>query len=142
TAWKDNKTVLVSNGGGALTIDADPKHDWIGQTTRVLNVIYSQVVSLRTRSIVELFKLGARNGSYWGIGSDITNYGLTNALLCPLAITKKLAETPTRLAAMNVNLQEQLIDWGYAITDAAMRRWMVPDADPPVRSPYGTFQRA
>src|SRR5208337_3255049 len=26
TAWKQNKTILVSNGGGALGTEADPKH--------------------------------------------------------------------------------------------------------------------
>ena len=84
TAWKSDKTILVSNGGGALELQADPKHDWLDQTDRVLNIIYSQVVILRTRSIVELFKLGVRDGSYWGIGSNIQNYKLPDALVCPI----------------------------------------------------------
>jgi len=142
TAWKDNKTVLVSNGGGSLNIDTDPKRDWLGQINRVLDIIYSQVVILRTRSIVELYKLAVRNGSYWGIGSDITNYDLADALVCPMSITKKLAETPTRLAAVDATQQDQLIDWGYAICDAGMRRWVLPGAPAPAQSPYGTFKKA
>ncbi len=141
TAWKRSKTVLVSNGGGALGLEADPKHDWLGQTNRVLNIIYSQVVILRTRSIVELFQLGVRDGSYWGIGSNILNYNLPDALVCPLDVTTKLAETATRLAAVDNGLQEQLIDWGYAVADAAMRRWVVKDASAPAQSPYGTFKQ-
>ena len=141
TAWKRSKTVLVSNGGGALGLEPDPKHDWLGQTNRVLNIIYSQVVILRTRSIVELFQLGVRDGSYWGIGSNIENYKLPDALVCPLDITSKLADTATRLAAVGDPLQEQLIDWGYAICDAAMRRWVVKDAPAPAQSPYGTFKQ-
>ena len=119
----------------------DPKHDWLGQTNRVLNIIYSQVVILRTRSIVELFGLGVRDGSYWGIGSNIQNYELPDALVCPLDVTTKLAETATRLAAVEGPLQEQLIDWGYAVADAAMRRWVVKDAPAPAQSPYGTFKQ-
>jgi len=141
TAWKRNRTVLVSNGGGALGLESDPKHDWLGQTNRVLNIIYSQVVILRTRSIVELFDLGVRDGSYWGIGSNIQNYQLPDALVCPVDVTTKLAETATRLAAVEGPLQEQLIDWGYAVADAAMRRWVVKDAAAPAQSPYGTFKQ-
>ena len=121
--------------------EADPKHDWLDQTNRVLNMIYSQVVTLRTRSIIELFKLHVRDGSYWGIGSNITNYELADALVCPFDVTTKLAETATRLTAMDNQLQEQLIDWGYAVTDAGMRRWLLPDAPAPAQSPYGTFKK-
>ncbi|HVP55429.1 MAG TPA: patatin-like phospholipase family protein [Candidatus Eisenbacteria bacterium] len=141
TAWKQNKTILVSNGGGGLGLEVDPKHDWISQTNRVLLTIYSQVVTLRTRDIVELYKFQVRDGSYWGIGSNINNYELPSALNCPIDFTTKLAETATRLSAIDNTLQQQLIDWGYAICDAAMRRWVVPDAPAPQSSPYGTFKK-
>ena len=142
TAWKHDKMILVSNGGGALELEADPKHDWLAQTNRVLNIIYSQVVILRTRSIIELYKMRVRDGSYWGIGSNILNYELPDALVCPIDVTTKLADTATRLTAMDDLSQEQLIDWGYAICDAAMRKWIVPDAAAPSSSPYGTFKKA
>lgn len=142
TAWKHDKTILVSNGGGVLELEPDPKHDWLAQTNRVLNIIYSQVVILRTRSIIELYKMKVRDGSYWGIGSNIVSYQLRDALICPIEVTTKLADTPTRLTAMDDLSQEQLIDWGYAICDAAMRKWVVPDAAAPSSSPYGTFKKA
>lgn len=141
TAWKSNKTILVSNGGGALDLQVDPKHDWLNQTNRVLNIIYSQVVILRTRDIVALYKLGVRDGSYWGIGSNILNYELGDALVCPYDVTTRLAETATRLTALDGGLQEQLIDWGYSVTDAGMRRWVAKDAAAPAQSPYGTFKQ-
>jgi NTE family protein len=141
TAWKSCKTILVSNGGGALTLDVDPKHDWLSQTNRVLLIIYNQVVSLRTRDIVELFTLGQRDGSYWGIGSNIQNYTLPDALVCPIGVTTTLAQTPTRLAAVDGALQEQLIDWGYAVCDAAVRKHVSQAAPAPAQSPYGTFKK-
>jgi NTE family protein len=140
-AWKHDRQVLVSNGGGALEMESNPKHDWLSQTNRVLMIIYNQVVALRSRSIVELYQLGVRDGSYWGIGSNIENYKLDNALVCPIDETTKLAQTPTRLTAVNNDLQEQLIDWGYAVCDAAMRKYVVPNAAAPERSPYGNFQK-
>ncbi|HZD30556.1 MAG TPA: hypothetical protein VE779_02745, partial [Candidatus Angelobacter sp.] len=142
TAWKNNKTVLVSNGGGTLALEVDPKHDWLGQTNRVLSIIYSQVVLLRTRDIVALYQMGVRDGSYWGIGSNISNYQLKDALVCPPAVTAALAGTPTRLTAVEDSLQEQLIDWGYAICDAAVRAHVLKDAPAPAQSPYGTFKKA
>jgi NTE family protein len=32
--------------------------------------------------------------------------------------------------------QERLINWGYAITDAAMRRWVDPALPAPTDFPY------
>lgn len=144
TAWKDCRTILVSNGGGALDLEAAPKHDWLNQTNRVLNVIYSQVVILRTRSIVELYKLGVRDGAYWGIGSNILNYQLPDALVCPVDVTTKLAQTATRLTATPDDVQQGLIDWGYAVCDAAARKHVpgLQNVPAPDKSPYGTFKRA
>jgi NTE family protein len=130
-----------SRGGGDLGSEVDPAHEWLGQINRVLSVIYNQVVSLRKRSVIELFGLGVRNGSYWGIASNIANYKLANALVCPFDVTTKLAQTATRLTALENPLQEQLIDWGYAVCDAGMRRWVVPDAPAPAQSPYGAFKK-
>jgi NTE family protein len=33
-------------------------------------------------------------------------------------------------------LQERLINWGYAICDVAIRRWVDPSAAPPGGFPY------
>jgi NTE family protein len=142
TAWKQNKTVLVSDGGGLLGCESDPAHDWLGQFNRVLMVIYNQVSALRKRWLIELYSADVRDGAYWGDGSDIANYQLADALVCPFDVTSKLAETPTRLTAMDNQLQQQLIDWGYAICDAAMRKHVLPPGAPaPTSSPYGTFHR-
>jgi NTE family protein len=37
---------------------------------------------------------------------------------------------------MDGTLQEQLINWGYAICDAGMRKWVEPDAPAPTGFPY------
>ena len=142
TAWKQNKTVLVSDGGGALGGESDPAHDWLGQFNRVLMVIYNQVSALRKRWLIELYSTEVRDGAYWGDGTNILNYQLADALVCPFGVTTKLAQTPTRLTAMDNQLQQQLIDWGYAVCDAAMRKHVLPLGAPaPQSSPYGTFHK-
>ena len=91
--------------------EGEPKSDWARHSYRVLNLIDNQVRSLRKRQAIESFKSGARKGAYWGIRTDIKDYGLTNALDCPLEQTTQLAETPTRLKRLDDGLQERLINW-------------------------------
>jgi NTE family protein len=136
TVYKRCRTVLVSDAGGRLADDPDPPEDWLRQTVRVLKVADAQVRALRKRQLQDGYALGLREGAYWGIRSDIAHYGLRDALPAPVEATTVLAETPTRLARLPDRLQEDLIDWGYAIADAAMRRWVVSGAPAPKRAPY------
>ena len=48
----------------------------------------------------------------------------------------ELATVPTRLADMPDDTQERLINWGYAICDTAMRRWVDPKLQVPEGFPY------
>ena len=141
TAWKHYTTILVSDGGAALEMQAEPAHDWLLQARRVLDVIDNQVGALRKRVLIASYQNKIREGTYWGIRTDIANYLLPNALQCDWAFTQELAATPTRLSAMDVGLQHQLIDWGYAVCDAAMRTHVVPQAPAPTQSPFGTFEQ-
>jgi len=136
TSWKRYRTILVSDGGGHVGAEAKPHRDWLRQARRVLNVIDSQVRALRKRQAIESFRLGLRKGSYWGIRTDIADYGLADSLPCPHAQTLALAELPTRLAKTPPLIQERLINWGYAVTDAALRRHVDPNVAPPAGFPY------
>ena len=126
TAWKRYKTVLVSDAGGVYGVEEDPKRDWLSHTKRVMDLIDNQVRSLRKRQVVGSFQRGERSGAYWGIWTDITHYGLPDALPCPKDKTQKLANTPTRLEGMESDLQQRLINWGFAVCDAAIRRHYLP----------------
>lgn len=76
------------------------------------------------------FQSGERKGTYWGIRTDIADYGLADALPCPLEKTLLLAQTKTRLKRLDAVVQERLINWGYAVCDAAMRRWVEQNTQP------------
>jgi len=141
TAWKHYTTILCSDGGAALAMNADPPHEWLGQAYRVLDVIDNQVGALRKRTLIASYVNKLRAGAYWGIRTDVADYHLSNALKCDPNFTLKLAQTPTRLTAMDVGLQHQLIDWGYAVCDAAMRTHVTPQAPAPTQSPFGTFRQ-
>ena len=137
TSWKRYKTILVSDGGGAMGPQPNPKHDWPRHAYRTLSVIDTQVRNLRKRQVVGGYLAGDRDGTYWGIRSQIGDYGPPpDSLPCPDDKALTLARTATRLAEMDDTLQKRLINWGYAICDAALRRWVDPQAQPPAGFPY------
>jgi NTE family protein len=126
TAWKRYITILVSDGGGKMEAEAKPKHDWARHSYRILNLVDNQVRSLRKRQVIESFKSHQRQGAYWGIRTNIADYKLVDALDCPFDRTMALAQLSTRLKRLEPELQERLINWGYAVCDAALRKHVDP----------------
>ena len=135
-AWKRYETILVSDAGQKIVPQANPHGDWARHAVRILSIIDNQVRSLRKRMLINAYETAIRKGAYWGIGSGIEGYGVAGALPCPAENVAELATVPTRLAAMEPGLQERLINWGYAICDAAMRRWVDPNLRTPIAFPY------
>lgn len=136
TAWKEYQTVLVSDGGGATSDDANPHKDWVQHAVRILELLDNQVGSLRKRWVIGSFENKQREGTYWGIRTNIADYELANAMNCPFDRTMELASTPTRLKALGQNLQQRLVNWGYAVCDAALRRHLDPGIAAPQGFPY------
>ncbi|MDX6602442.1 MAG: hypothetical protein QOF13_1644 [Solirubrobacterales bacterium] len=149
TAWNSAKTVLISDGGGAMKAEGGALgpigwwrwRDWGSQSYRVLSVIDNQVRSLRKRQAISAYQLEGtspqhRDGTYWGIRSHIDDYKLKGAIAFPKKLGEDFAEVPTRLKALDTRTQEGLIDWGYAICDTAIRRWVDPALPAPTSLPY------
>ena len=141
TAWKNYETVLVSDGGGQMPPEPRPAADWLRHALRVLKTVDNQVRSLRKRQLIASYTANRgdavfREGAYWGIRSDIEKFPAPQKLRCPNDRTLALAATPTRLKAMPPLLQEHLINWGYAVCDAALRAHVVPTLPPPAGFPY------
>lgn len=136
TAWKKYETVLVSNGGGKMSEEAEPKGDWARHAIRINEIIDNQVRSLRARQVIGSFDAGDRKGTYWGVRTNIADYGLADALPCPFDKTMVLAEIKTRLKRLDADVQERLINWGYAVCDAAMRRHVEPGTTSRPAFPY------
>jgi NTE family protein len=122
TAWKRYQMILVSDGGGKESEEAEPAHDWARHSVRVLGLVDNQVRSLRKRQLIDSYVSKARDGAYWGIRTDVGNYQLADALPCPPDRTLRLALVATRLQRLEPEIQERLINWGYAVCDAALRK--------------------
>jgi NTE family protein len=143
TAWKNHRTVLVSDGGGHLAVQERPRRLWPLHAMRTLFVIDNQVRALRKRKLIASYKIELadgsrlRRGTYWGIRSHVGDYKLKDPLLWPSdEAVRELAGTPTRLKRIGPRLQERLVNWGYLICDTAMRRHVEAEAPPPEALPY------
>jgi len=121
TVWNSCQTVLVSDAGAPFGIGATVETDWVKQTMRALDVATDQSRGLRKRALIDDFTKKVRAGGYWGIATDIADYHLADMLPCAAAKAKPLAAMRTRLNPFSDVEQEQLINWGYALCDAAVR---------------------
>lgn len=137
TAWKRYETVLVSDAGAAFAAHVNPKKDWLRHTARVLFIIDNQVRNLRRRQLIESYKLGVRRGAYWSICADLDkDYDLPQKLNCPFEKTTLLAKLETRLKGLDSLTQEKLINWGYAVADVALRKYVNVKLPVPNKFPY------
>lgn len=143
--WDRYGTVLVSDAGAPFEIKPNPvmiRFSQIARTMRTFDIIGEQARALRKRALVENFKSGGKKGTYWGIATRIEDYRLEeNGLRAPMTkdsgVTRSISEIRTRLNAFKDKEQGILINWGYALTDAAIRRhvsgeteqgsWPVPE---------------
>jgi NTE family protein len=121
------KKVLVSDGGGYVGHPHNVPSDWVRHLRRVTSVIDHQVRNLRKRVLIEGYERGDFTGTYWGIRTEITEYGLSDPLPFPASRARELAHIPTRLSNMSKDAAD-LVAWGYVICDAAVRRYDGPSA--------------
>ncbi|WND21462.1 patatin-like phospholipase family protein [Streptomyces violaceus] len=128
--------LFVSDGGGAFECMLKPHTNWLGQLRRVLAVEDSQVRSLRKRAVIDRYKSGALSGAYWGIRTNVQDYGLLDTLPVLHSETLRLAAIRTRLASPGSVDTLKLVNWGYAICDAALRRYVDNSMLPPKEFPF------
>ena len=102
----------------------------------ILDIVDNQVRSLRKCQVIAAFQQGQRDGAYWGIRTNIQDYQVDGPLPCPFDKTLMLARIPIRLKGLSDAEQMLLINWGYAVCDAAMRKHVDPAISRPADFPY------
>lgn len=128
TVWKRCRTVLVSDAGAHFQPAPHPGRDWLSQLMRAHEIVTDQSRGLRKRWLIERLRAGVdeeggmRSGGYWGLETDIAHYDLPDCLPCAAAVTGELAHLRTRLNHFTDREQGMLINFGYALCDAALRR--------------------
>jgi NTE family protein len=134
TVWNRYDTVLVSDAGAPFKTEDEARTDWLSQARLALDVATDQARGLRKRALIADFIANVRAGAYWGIDTQIGNYPLADPMTCRPDIVRPLAAIRTRLNPFSDEEQGRLINWGYAICDAAMRSHVSALA-PPAKRP-------
>ena len=140
--WKRCSTVLVCDAGAPFDVEAEPHTDWTRQAIRVLDVVTEQTRALRKRWLMQEFgqsqeegiedptQPAKKNGTYWGIGTRIDNYQVAMPMTHDSAASGSLQHIRTRLNEFTAEEQGRLINWGYALADAGMRKYVLKGAVP------------
>jgi NTE family protein len=131
----DCRTLWVSDGGGAL-VEASSIDGKIDQTARAMEILQDALRLSPKHALLSGFQAGRHAGAYWSLRADTSDYPAQTCLVCPPARAAELAALPTRFAAMNEDLQERLVNWGYAICDIALRSWFDDTLPCPEAFPY------
>ena len=119
--WTRCEQVLISDAGGHMGSKPRQSAMWPRQMLRVLSVIDNQMRDLRKRQAALSFIQKERTGAYWGIRSHVRDFGLADPIAEPSdAAVRTLAGVATRLARTTEQVQERLINWGYAICNTAL----------------------
>lgn len=139
TVWNRYQTVLVSDAGAPFEFKELPGTGWLPQALRAMDVATNQSRALRKRALISDYQRGERQGAYWGIMTPIAEYELPDTLPCPAEVTRELAGMRTRLNCFTEAEQCRLINWGYAICDAALRRWVGVANQPAAAWPYPAY---
>lgn len=139
TIWDRCQTVLVSDAGAPLGIQPHPSTVWHEQTLRCLDIITEQTRALRKRKLIDDYKKNVRKGSYWGITTHIGDYQLPDAIATDNDLTDSLKTMRTRLNPFSEAEQGHLINWGYVLTDAAMRKYVLEPGISPGNFPIPEY---
>ena len=142
--WDRYTTVLVSDAGAPFSVVEGSLWFRLSQllrAKRVIDITTEQTRALRKRWLVRDLQEGRMWGAYWGIATHIRDYELKKHGCPPPLIndskdTRSLCRIRTRLNRFSAKEQEQLINWGYALADAAMRRHVLGKRAKPGHLPF------
>ena len=145
--WDDGfKNVFVCNASAPLKTNPNPAKNWASQALRVTSIVTDQTRALRKRTLIDNYQKLDNDGNhleyggaYWGIRVRIDDYNLDDAMVKDNVRTASLQNIRTRLNAFSSEEQGHLINWGYALTDTALRRWYFTDRQEPGNWPIPEY---
>ena len=132
------KTVLVSDGGGNLGVDARTwrYRSWLLQLRRVLDASVDQGRDLRRHALIEAKKAGLIEVGIWRTLTDPDDFKVEQPFAVPLPWREHLATVGTRMWPPSRTDRNALVAWGYVASDLVLRSYVVPGGSPPTRIPF------
>lgn len=124
--WKDNGKythVFSCDAGAPLSINSKVKTNWGSQLYRMTDIMTEQQRALRRRTLIKNYQEGNYGGTFFGIQTKIDDYELNDSMCHDTKETVSLQHIRTRLNPFSEEEKSQLINWGYALTDTAIRKY-------------------
>jgi NTE family protein len=155
-ALKRCRWVLVSDGGAPWRASSSGFYNWFSQLRRVFDTTDNQVRALRRRDIIARFKAGeeadefglppgatmreraAVRGVYWSIGLNPSHYPAQQTVAFTPTSTTRPADIQTYLRSPGERETADLVNWGYAASDIALRSHYAPPPEPVSTLPVAT----
>lgn len=132
--WDEHRVLLVSDATTMLAHWPRPSSNWFRQLNRAILIQCDASSLLQRRNLLQAFESSApecsRGGAYWCNSSLIGDHGADSALATDTEHTAKLGRLRTRLNRFSPEEQGMLINWGYAMCDAALRGRGLCGAEP------------
>ena len=118
-AWKRHRTILISDGSANLEPARKPPTDLIAQIVRLVGVMDHSLHGIRRQQVADAFEDGDKQGAFW-----TRRDGLDGELSLSMNVNRTRSELATRrvFEQLSIEAQEDLINWGYAACDSALRR--------------------
>jgi NTE family protein len=123
--WKDHQMVLVCDGGAPLSFEDDPSANILERLTRSYDTAANQALAVRKRWLISMFLAGKMQGTYWGLGSEVENYGLADSKGFSGLALERLTSIRTDLDSFSEDEIAALENHGYALADTAVRKWVL-----------------
>jgi NTE family protein len=123
------QTMLVSDGGGPFQYEPKVPVNWLQHMIRAWKVTDNQVRALRRSGFVDELENGTRHGAFWGIQTTYSDY-VDRSVVVDDAWADELKAISTRLWHLDRDQRKQLVNWGYAVCDAAVRTYVSSDIEP------------
>lgn len=114
--------VLSCDAGAPFKVDHNVKTNWASQLLRMTDLMTDQQRALRKKTLITNYINKKFGGTYFSISTKIGDYELDDSMTSDTKTSSELKNLRTRLNAFNKKEQGHLINWGYALTDTAVRK--------------------
>lgn len=138
-------TLLVSDASGGLAVKPGSFGLWPGQLMRVLDTATEQARAQRRRSLRPWAEgKPGRKYAFWGTNTDMSEFPKASPFTVHPGWRFEMAAIRTRLNRFSDEERGRLVNWGYLVSDVALRSYIIHDAAPPPGLPFPeyTFEAA
>jgi NTE family protein len=126
-AWKGHVNILVSDGGTPFQLQPVVGRWAVPRLWRSYSIIANQAEAVRKRWLIASYLREVYGGTYWGLGTDITEYASApaGAVLPGYSgrVLDRLRVVRTDLDAFSDGEQGVLMNHGWALANGAISRW-------------------